>query len=267
MRRLLLTLLAAPLLCAATVELPLPAVPSELRTPHERAAYVAEHFYDSLSPADARSRAHAEQNFANFASVLPFVDSAALRSAAASALHRYDADADIRAMFADVVQHYLFDLHSPVRNHAAYEVFLELELSRGGMSETDSTRAAWMLEMMRLCKPGTPAPDFEYTGRDGRAHRLSDHFGRRFLLMFYDPDCTDCADAIVRLRTVDMPVVAVCSSSDSDRWAASAKIPSEWTDALAPTSLADTDLYFIPRLPTFYIIASDGTIESKDADM
>ena len=39
-----------------TQDLPLPAIPATLRTPHERASYLLAHFWDSMSFADTLSK-------------------------------------------------------------------------------------------------------------------------------------------------------------------------------------------------------------------
>ena len=56
-----------------SLQLPLPAVPEELRSPEERAAFVSSHFWDALDfSRDSRSldTAFIEQNFANYLAVL-----------------------------------------------------------------------------------------------------------------------------------------------------------------------------------------------------
>lgn len=48
-----------------TQDLPLPAIPATLRTPHERASYLLAHFWDSMSFADtlrSRNPGFMEQN-------------------------------------------------------------------------------------------------------------------------------------------------------------------------------------------------------------
>ena len=59
----------------AVEELPLPSVPETLREPAERADFVVAHFWDGMDFTDRRralDSAFVEQNFANFASVLPY---------------------------------------------------------------------------------------------------------------------------------------------------------------------------------------------------
>lgn len=261
---MLLTVIAsAP---AVARRLPLPAVPDSLRTPAARADYILLHFYDAMAwddTAAVRDRALAEQSFADFASVIPHAGTDALRVAASALSEAYMRDSVACAMFAALCMQYLFERESPVRNLDACEVFLGEQLRLG---YPDTTRARVMLDLMALNRPGTAAPDFEYTGRDGAVHRLSEHFGREFVLMFYDPDCAGCAAAMARLRDIDMPVVAIYSGAKCDVWERRAVVPGGWTDGIASEAvLGDDELYFAPALPTLYLIAPDGSVELRDA--
>ena len=80
MKRLLTALLVITAvgvaLTASTRTLSLGRIPDSLRTPHDRAAYLAMHYWDSLDFADptvALDTLFVEQSFADFLTLLPII--------------------------------------------------------------------------------------------------------------------------------------------------------------------------------------------------
>ena len=70
-----------------TQDLPLPAIPATLRTPHERASYLLAHFWDSMSFADtlrSRNPGFMEQNLVNYLSLFPHAPAEARTEAVVS---------------------------------------------------------------------------------------------------------------------------------------------------------------------------------------
>ena len=111
----------------AVEELPLPLVPSTMTEPTDRAAFIAEHFWDTMDFADtlrSYDEAFMEQNFANFANILPFVDRQRAQSAVDRLMKGAEADSVAYGKLADIAEKYLYDPNSPMLDEESYILFL-----------------------------------------------------------------------------------------------------------------------------------------------
>ena len=82
---------------ASSYELPLPAIPSSLRTPHQRASYLIEHFWDGMDFSRthlSRDSALIEQNFVNYLSLFPHADTASHKPAVRHLIEAAATDAE-----------------------------------------------------------------------------------------------------------------------------------------------------------------------------
>ena len=105
------------------------------------------------------------------------------------------------------------------------------------------------------------AQDFTLETREGRTLRLSELAADRWtLLMFYDPDCSDCRQELFAMRHSSwlrqavgegrLQVVCVYAEADEELWRATAsELPETWTVAIARTDVhRDYDLSAMPLL-------------------
>lgn len=252
--------------------LPLPAVPSTLRTPAERADYLVMHFWDSLDVADALVPDTMALNFANFLSVMPVVSSDSVRAeaaaAAARAVRRSD---DLAALFSQTAEDYLFAGASPMRDEALYVMFLRAMIDA---DFPDRLRSEWMLDMTVKNMPGTQASDFAFTDRAGRTGRLSDYAGRPVVLLFYDPACDVChrfaaelaADIMLSIR-VEQGRAAVLAVAPGDlaEWRSTRpSFPEAWTDACDNGAIDEDGSYLFATFPSLYLIDAAGKVVLKD---
>lgn len=265
---------AAPLIA---VELPLPAVPAELRTPADRADYVAMHFWDAMDFADSAALAPQEmaQNVANYLSVFPIMSGDSSRRAAAAQVVGAAAATEASAtLFSQTIEDYLFGAASPVRDEKLYVVFLE-EMLRAGYP--DSVRTQWMLDMTAKNMEGTKATDFTFTDRKGKRHSLYDCLGKPAILFFYDPDCDIChaaaeemeRDALLSMRVEQgrAAIIAISPGELAEWKKTKASFPQTWSDGCDDNAIDDGELYMISEYPQFYLLAPDGTVLLKNAPL
>lgn len=122
------------------------------------------------------------------------------------------------------------------------------------------------------------APDFEFETREGETFSLSDMRGSIVLLLFYDPDCEHCRDAVARLRLDpwlaqmiadgEAEVLAVDAEEDFDAWRHTAQyLPLEWTVAYDRSGILAAGTYDLGMMPTLHVIGPDGTFRLMDADV
>lgn len=125
----------------------------------------------------------------------------------------------------------------------------------------------------RAAKPA--APDFRFLTRENTTSSLAEMKGCPVLLMFYDPDCDHCRDAVAQLRNDPelagllrdgkAKVLAVDAEPDFEAWQrTSMHLPREWTVAFDRSGILDNALYKLDRMPALYVIGSDGTIVLED---
>lgn len=262
-------------------ELPLPSIPTALRNPRERAAYLLAHFWDAMDFADtsaSRDREFMEQNFANFASVFPHADTTAVTEAIGRLLHLAEADKPAYTMLAEIAEKYLYEPDSPLCDDNRYMIFLEGFLRSPILDEYEKIRPAYQLNTARKNRTGSTAADFAYIGRDGRRRTLHDTVGESVLLVFYDPECGHCMEVMASLRDDSairaavndgrLAVVAVFADGDRESWKRLPDvIPDEWTDALDTTGVQERELYSFKQLPALYLLDEDKRVLLKECDL
>lgn len=265
---------------AVVRELPLPAIPATLRSPRERAGYLLMHFWDAMDFADTaagRDREFMEQNFANFASVFPHADTAAVAAATGRLLHRAEADKPAYLLLSEIAEKYLYEPDSPMCDDEYYMIFLEELLCSPILDEYEKIRPKYQLDTARRNRKGTVAADFAYVGRDGRKRTLHGTKGDTILLVFYDPDCGHCmeimaslsSDTAIRTAVNDgrLTVLAVFADGERESWRRLPDvIPDGWTEALDTTGVQERELYSFKQLPALYLLDGDKRVLLKECD-
>lgn len=261
--------------------LPLPAVPSTLRTPAARADYVLRYFWDSMDFASARSRDRdfMERNFANYLSLFPVADTAALRPTVEALVVRAQADAEALSLLWEVAGKYLYETESPMYNESYYELFTDTLWELPSMSGYGRMRLQAERETMWKNHAGTPAADFAYETRAGTHARLSETGeGKPLLLLFYDPDCGHCTEVMKELAAPgifsemvgrgELAVLAVYAGEDDrsrERWRQTAdRLPAAWTAGYNNGTIYQKDLYVLRDMPTLYLLDTERKVIARN---
>lgn len=267
---------------AENEELELPTVPTSLRTPSERAAYVLSHFWDALDfAADPRADRpeFIEQAFANYISVFPVADSMARVEAVKVLMDKASANPELYRRIVDTAEKYLYSTDSPVASDDYYMLFLDNILNGNVFDSVHKIRYAAQMDAVTKNRPGTPANNFGFVTPDGaRLSLRSACTAPMTLLVFYDPGCDHCIDTIRRLdanadvnRAIAdgrLSVVAVFSGDDSDEWKESlSMMPAGWTVGFDDGTLQDDGLYVLRTMPTLYLLDVDGRVVLKEASL
>lgn len=255
-------------------ELPLPTIPESLNTPEARAAYLALHFWDGMDFTDhalSLDTAFMEQNFANYLSVFPVVTQETERDKAVGTLLRKAAqDSTAAAFLLEVVDKYLRDPNSPMRDETLLIVFYEQILQIPDIPESCREHTAWLLDKAMKNRPGSVAADFTYLSRRGTKSTLhARRTGGPTLLIFYDPDCEQCKETLQVLVQMPLPytwsVLAIDAERDKARWdETKVLLPASWEVGFATTDLTATGLYELPALPILYLLDGNYRVLLKD---
>ena len=239
-------------------ELPLPSVPTTLRTPHERAAYILAHFWDGLDFADTlRSRRpdFVEQNLANFLSLFPHAQEEARTAAVRRLMQRAEADKPAYLLLAELSEKYLYTPGSPMQSEEHFIPFLE-ELARTPiLDDTEKSRPRFLLSAARKNRPGTTAADFAYHTAEGRRQTLhTTPSAPLLLLLFYNPDCRHCQETMARLHADPL----IRESLQNNRLTLLA------IDVEANPGITDRELYILPTMPTLYLLDGEKRVILKE---
>lgn len=234
---------------------------------------LAVHFWNEPSvlrePLDSVA---AEQHFADFLGLL-LNAGADTRARAVEALMHGARQQELIEHYAD---HYLFDPNSPLRDDGLYIVFARGMLENYRLDDAARMVLEAKIENAAKNMPGTRAADFAYVTRSGdRATLHTTAPGRELLLLFYEPDCSNCAAAIERLaadagiahRTDagTLAVLAVYPDDDTALWqSTAASLPEGWTVARAADPDLIADLYYIAATPSVYLLDADRRVLAKD---
>lgn len=267
---------------AGTNELALPAVPDSLRTPAERADYILLHFWDAMDWSDTTAVNDArwmEQTFVNFASLIPYASSpAALEEAFGRLFDAAKYNADAYKLILNLADRYLYEPESPMFDEEAYITVLDAVLADNCIDKTLLSRYEYQLDEAKKNRHGTLAADFPLTMLSGDSSTLRELISGadETLVMFYDAECDHCIEVIdmlgssqalkTRVESGELRVVAVYFEGDESMLPEVRRlIPGWWVSAYTPGNpVEEQELYSIRRLPTLYLVGSDGIVKAKD---
>lgn len=260
-----------------TLALPLPEVPRTLTRPQERAAYIMEHFWDAMDFADTTAchdREFMEQNFVNFISLFPHATSEAIDTAITIFIDKAAADSALMVNISEMAGYYLGPGQSPMRNALYHIAFLEKLSLHPGLPQNERDRLAYSLAMARKESPGTLIPDFAYTDSSNSRHTLYEAGRTKYIvLMFYDPECGRCTDAMTELGKAGfvedlivgnrLDIIAI--NINPDKSLADMKQTKGWHTG-HPTDINFLYSKFtLDDMPAIYLLSPDRTIMAKDS--
>lgn len=262
--------------------LALPAVPADLTQPADRATYILTHFWDDLDFTDS-SRSHneslMEQAFADFLSIFPHAPENAREQAVDILLQKAQVDPVCYNTIRKLSELYLYETDSPYLNEPFYTIFLEKFDGSPLLEEGDDLRIQAQLNDIRKNGPGSKAPDFGFTLRNGQPSTLYTYpSSGEIMLIFYNPDCGHCDHVIEALRNYDklnddirqghVTVMAIYSGDDRNLWEQTAtKLPENWTVGYETGTLEEEDIYSFRSYPSIYILTPDRTVLQKNLSL
>lgn len=244
-----------------TDSFPLPTVPPALVTPADRAEYVVSHFFDRVILPESASLG-LQQSIANFTTVAPLATDSARLTAARALFSRADNPTKLNTL-RNTLEDYLLGTESPFFSPDLMIPFLE--------ADAPDPRRDELLRLVSLNRLSTPATDIPLTLTDGSQSTLFDITGDALttLLIFFDPDCDTCHELIGALgKSKELSdaiasgrIAAVAVSAGVELASRPDFIPEPWTVAHdTDGAIEENDLYFIPAIPTIYILNGSNHI-------
>lgn len=265
-----------------TQDLPLPAIPSNLCTSHERAAYLLAHFWDDMDFADTLRSRHpvfVEQNLVNFISLFPHAQDQDRIVSVKKLMQCAEIDTTAYRLLAQLAEKYLYTPGSPMQNEEYFIPFLEEIVGSSLLDETEKSRWGFLLFAALKNRTGTLATDFAYLTPCGELQTLYTlPVAHRLLLLFYDPDCLHCWEIITALRTASrlqqlmksgqLAVLAICVGEERDLWKHSLKdLPNRWFTGFDIGCIRKEERYLMSDMPVMYLLDEEKRVVKKEVSL
>lgn len=270
----------------ATYQLPLPKVPASIKTPADRAAFIADHYWDAMDWQDTlllSSERFMGESMATYGELLRLSESPKLQQRAVNALVN-SASVNSKAIqtLAEFAYTYFYYPDAPQYNPELYFDFINPLLAQQTLSGAEKMRLERYRKQILNNQVGSAATDFTYIGQDGKRHKLlsSSPKAEYRVIFFFDPDCNICEEAIEMMKKSEKftqaekegvaAVIAINPFGQEEGGKAKGKssMPANWVIGYSPEGEVDNDeLYSIRATPAIYVLDSKGRILEKDLSL
>ncbi len=258
----------------------MPEVPAVYSGAEARAAYLAGHYWDSVDFADSlwlQSTDKIEKALPDYLVILRVLDRSASRASTDRLLERAAASRPMFDSVTTMLEKYLDDPNSPMRDEATFINVLEGLIASPALDSLEKLRPAFQLEKAQKNRPGMVAADFTYETVGGR-QKLSALRSPLTLLLLYNPGCHGCTEVRTQLEQSPpinaaladgkLKLLAVLVDGERQVWLDySPQIPARWINAYDFSRMIDSEqLYDLRALPTIYLLDGDKRVILKDVD-
>ena len=261
----------------AQTNFPLPQIPETIGQPEARLSYLLNHFWNNYQFNDTTqvNKDLGEQGFADFLNLLGYGDDTIIDNATKAFYDQAFSTSWGKKQYSELINHYLDNPNSPMRNDAIYVHFLRNIRPYYANDAAARQRYAFKLTQAKKNLPGQPATDFIYTERNGQQGKMSNIRAKFTLLFFHDPDCENCKRIMPLavqenlLQRPDLKVLLMYADQDYEAWKRDVRsYPANWIDAYSPKGeIMQQLLYYVPATPSFYLLDADKRVILKDAPL
>ena len=261
------------------VEFPYPQIPTMMTEPQQRATYLLMHYWDNVDFNDMKLVANddfMEQGFVNYLSVLPIVDALTAERSVEAMMKRAEVNGVAYKKLVNIAEKYLFEPNSPMVSDEMYIMFLNQVLKTSVLSKVEKSRFEYQHRVVMKNRVGSVATDFIYMDKDGKTGSLHQLKAEETLLVFYDPECDNCAEIIEKLRydrrlnskimSGKLRVLAVYAGDNRTLWEQHLpKMPTNWLVGRAVSKIQPLGLYVLRAMPAIYLLDKDKKVVKKEA--
>lgn len=276
--------------------LPFPDItpPAMMEDAGDRAEYMALNMWNGLAdpsrdyPSDSAlvsgvSVGEVEQKFANWVRVLEMVDRKVAEKAVShlyskvEACEKKDTSSNVFETFTTLVDKYLYDPNSPLRDEDLYGVYALRLSTNPSVSEEMQRKYARDAELCAKNTVGTRAVDFKFADNRGKIHTLYGIKSPFTLLFFSNPGCEACMNIInvlkgdpailQMIKSGRLTVLNIYIDEDLEAWRSYMPVyPEEWYNGFDPDFVIRNEiLYNVRAIPSLYLLDRDKTVIMKDA--
>lgn len=278
---------------AQTQPFPQVQVPAMIEDRDEAVEYAALHYFDKFADSERKglcdsvtvasvAAGEVEQAVSSWCFLLDKLPLQTARKAASRLFHRAEAceiadtSSNVFESIVALVDRYLYDPNSPVRNEDIYQAFVQAKASSAFYSEEQKQGFAETARRCGLNQVGTRAADFRFSDRNGRTGHLYGVKAETTILFFSNPGCNACKEIIDALKSYpemetmissgDLAVVNVYIDEDLGEWYGyMGEYPLSWHNVYDPNLVIRNDLlYNVRAIPSLYLLNRDKTVLLKD---
>lgn len=174
----------------------------------------------------------------------------------------------------EVLEKYLYQAGSPIRNERYYLTVVDRIISNNRIDAAEKGRFAFQQRMMRLNQPGQFAENFAYVTDSGERGTLKDIGTEHLLIYFNNPDCAECKrvkrimeqSAVINdgIKSKRLKVLSVYTDGNLSVWEGAQYLP-EWINTCdGERQIADNHLYDLRAIPSLYLLDKDKRVIIKD---
>lgn len=258
----------------------LPAIPTMMTAPEQRADFLVKHYWDNVNFADTNYIHHpevTEQAWADYCDILNHVPLETAQEAMRKTIERTNANKKVFTYITDLADKYLYDPNSPMRNEEFYIPVLDAMLDSPLLEEIEKVRPKARRELAQKNRIGTKALNFNYTlasGAQGSFYQLQAEY---ILLFINNPGCHACTETIDALKNAPiinqlleqkrLTVLSIYPDEELDEWRKHLnEFPKEWVNGYDKTfDIKEQQLYDLKAIPTLYLLNKEKTVLLKDA--
>lgn len=248
----------------------MPAIPQELTSNEQRAAYLVAHYWDNFDFANtayiSQTEEVTEQAFVNYIDLFPYAPKEVVGTSIVQMLDKaFARNKKMFDYFAELYEKYLYDHNSPYRNEEYYILALQGITFSQKIDDTRKIRPFSQLARVMKNRTGKTATNLRFTLKNGTHMKLSDIKGQYTILFFNDPDCRDCKQAkelLSQIKNPEVKVAAIYPYDDMTLWQA-ATYPEGWINGHS-LSVSEDELYDLPTIPTIYLLDSAKKVVLKE---
>lgn len=271
---------------------PMVQVPGIYTTQEEVIEYATNHYWDPYFAHSGITDSAAvlgvrkpelEQAFSNYLGMLDARPLAKAQTcmknlfAKVEACQQQDTSSLFYLRFTEMVEKYLYDPNSPLRNEDLFLPFVE-QLAECEFTDTlMRTGYRYQASMCALNQVGTVAPDFQFKDVKGRIHSLHGTKGEYTMLFFSNPGCDACKvmiDDIESCPSVSkaledgtIALVNIYIDQELDKWREyEPNYPRSWITGYDWKYIIRTEQnYDVRAIPSLYLLDSEKRVIMKDA--
>jgi len=163
---------------------------------------------------------------------------------------------------------YLGNPDSPLYSPELLDEYLETLTELFPDSSSEHQRALYLIKKLEMNRPGEPIADLRLWLGETETTLMKLISGREgeTIVFFYDPECESCDAMIESLERRDgkqenIIAVNVTGEKREERRAGrDRKLPSSWMSTRVVDSDELDERFYIPYLPSVYVVAADGII-------
>ena len=258
----------------------IPRPPAMMSAPEDRAAYVAEKYWNAFDFRDTTwlaDTAALEQTFVNYLGAVKYAPRDAAESSLRAMLRRAESEGRMYRRLAELAERYLYEPNSPVRDYDLYGSVVDALLGSPVLDTLETIRPAHQREVLGRNRVGSVASEIRYETPSGRRGSLSGLRTPYVLLFFHDPDCGMCRELTLRLdaspllrRMIEegrLTVLTIYPDKDEQAWRAhAAEMPQRgWVHGWDRSqAIKGGNLYDVRARPTLYLLSGGRRVELKD---